>query len=90
MLSLVIPGKESIKSRNIDVYLQPLVEELELLWNGIPAYNVSSAPGIGKFTLKAMPMWTIHDYPAYGLISGCATKGYQGCVCGLSVDSRYL
>ena len=90
MLSLIIPGKESVKCRNIDVYLQPLVEELELLWSGIPAYDISSSPGTGNFTLKAMFIWTIYEYPAYGLISGCATKGHQGCpVCGPFVDSRY-
>ena len=90
MLSLIIPGKESVKCSNIDVYMQPLVEELELLWAGIPAYDVSKPQGEGNFTLRGVLMWTIHDYPAYGLISGCATKGYQGCpMCGPNVDSRY-
>jgi len=37
-----------------------------------------------------MLLWTIHDYPRYGLISGCATKGYQGClVCGPNAKSCY-
>jgi hypothetical protein len=31
------------------------------------------------FTMKAMLMWTIHDFPTYGLVSGCITKGYEAC-----------
>lgn len=89
MLSLLIPGKESVKC-HIDVYMEPLVEELELLWEGVLAYDVSRPQGLGSFTLRGLLMWTIHDYPAYGLISGCATKGYQGCpMCGPNVESRY-
>ena len=90
MLSLIIPGKESVRDQNINVYLQPLVEELELFWHEVPAYDVSSPRGMGDFQLWALLLWTIHEYPTYGLISGCATKGYQGCpVCGPNIDSRY-
>jgi len=90
MLSLLIPGKESVKSANIDVYMEPLVDELLLLWDGVLAVDMSKSPRPSTFTLCGMLLWTIHDYPAYGLISGCATKGYQGCpICGPNVDSRY-
>jgi hypothetical protein len=35
------------------------------------------------FTMKGMLMWTIHDFPAYGLVSWCVTKGYKACpICG--------
>ena len=89
MLTLIIPGKESVKDKNIDVYLQPLVEELEALWVGVHAYDSSQPEGTGMFTLRAMLLWTIHDYPAYGLIAGCVTKGYQGCpICGPNVTTR--
>jgi len=28
-------------------------------------------------------MWTIHDFPVYGLVMGCVTEGYKGCpICG--------
>ena len=30
MLSLIIPGKQFVNNSNIDVYMQPLVEEMEL------------------------------------------------------------
>ena len=90
MLSLLIPGKESVKSANVDVYLEPLVDELLTLWEGVPAVDMSDSPRPKKFIMRGMLLWTIHDYPAYGLISGCATKGYQGCpICGPLVDSRF-
>ncbi len=31
ILSLIIPGPESVKVANFDVYLEPLIEELEEL-----------------------------------------------------------
>jgi hypothetical protein len=34
-------------------------------------------------------MWTISDFPAYGLISGLTYKGYKGCpCCGPNTDAR--
>jgi hypothetical protein len=31
-------------------------------------------------------MWTVNDFPAYGLISGQVTKGYRACpICGPNV-----
>ena len=90
MLSLLILGKESMKSVNVDVYLEPLMDELLVLWDGVPIVDMSDNPHAKKFILQGMLLWTIHDYPTYGLISGCATKGYQGCpICGLQVDSRF-
>jgi hypothetical protein len=37
MLSLLIPGKKSMKNNNIDVYMAPLLEELHELWKGVIA-----------------------------------------------------
>ena len=31
------------------------------------------------FTLRAILLWTVNDFPAYGLIFGQQTKGYCGC-----------
>ena len=34
-------------------------------------------------------MWTMFDFPAYGLISGLYCKGYKGCpCCGPDTDAR--
>ena len=38
-LSLLVPGKHKVK--NMDVYLAPLIEELQELWNGIDIFYVS-------------------------------------------------
>lgn len=89
MLALLIPGKESVTSENVDVYLAPLIEELQQLWEGIAAVDASAESVNRKFTLKAILMWCIHDFPAYGLVSGQVTKGYRGCTeCGPSVTTR--
>ena len=89
MLALLIPGKESVTSENIDVYLAPLIEELQELWSGVDAVDVSGEHGQRNFKLKAILMWCIHDYPAYGPVSGQVTKGYKGCTeCGPNVTTR--
>jgi hypothetical protein len=89
MIALLIPGKESVTSENIDVYLAPLIEELLELWKGVPTTDVSKEPHRQHFTLHALLLWYIHDFPAYGLTSGQVTKGYRGCTeCGPNVTTR--
>jgi hypothetical protein len=38
MLSLIVPGRRQVK--NVDVYLQPLVDKLKELWEWIHVYHV--------------------------------------------------
>ena len=67
ILSLVIPGPTS-PGIAIDVYLQPLVEELRELWDvGVESFDASSNT---RFQLRVALMWTINDFPAYADISG--------------------
>jgi hypothetical protein len=40
VLVLLIPRKESVNNDNIDVYLIPLVEELQELWKGVDVWDV--------------------------------------------------
>ena len=88
MMSILIPGRESCKSSNINVYLEPLVKKLQSLWVGIPTEDISTRPNPYRFILHVNLLWTIKDYHAYGLVSGCAMKGYKGCpICGPAVDS---
>ena len=88
ILSLVIPGLKSPRIA-IDVYLQPLVEELKELWDvGVEAYDVSSK---NVFQLRATLMWTVHDFPTYADMSGWGRKGKFTCPCYASeTDSWYL
>ncbi|XP_056695544.1 uncharacterized protein [Spinacia oleracea] len=75
ILSTLIPGKTS-PGIDIDVYLQPLVHELKLLWTGVEAFD---AFGREKFNLRAALLWTINDFPTYSMLSGLSTKGYNAC-----------
>ncbi|XP_073152539.1 uncharacterized protein [Henckelia pumila] len=88
MLTLLIPGPNQ-PGNDIDVYLEPLVEDLKKLWDtGVEAYDAFSK---SMFNLKAILMWTINDFPAYGNLSGCTTKGRFACpICGEDVCSMWL
>ena len=43
------------------------------------------------FTLKAILLWTINDFPAYGSLANCIVKGYYACpICGGGTYSERL
>ena len=90
ILSLLIPGPQSVTSKNFDIFLQPLLDELLTLWHeGVHTWDAAIYESNGWFTLRAMVIWTIHDFPVLGIVSGCVTKGYMGCpVCGPANSSR--
>ncbi|KAL3701031.1 hypothetical protein R1sor_019053 [Riccia sorocarpa] len=53
LLALIIPGPKKVK--NIDIYLEPLVEELQQLWDGVDDVYDGRTERIGRdrwFTLK--------------------------------------
>ena len=76
MLSLLIPGPKQ-SGNDIDVYLAPLVDDLKLLWSdGVEVYDAVTK---STFNLKAILMWTINDFPAYGNVFGWPTKGKIAC-----------
>ncbi|XP_074338682.1 uncharacterized protein LOC141676833 [Apium graveolens] len=53
--------------------------------------NVYDAYTKSYFTLKAILLWTINDFPAYGNLSGCVNKGYMCCpVCVDDTVAKYL
>jgi hypothetical protein len=58
ILTLIIPSKEFMKMHNIDVYMAPLIEELQVLWKGVATYDVARVEGQGYFTLRTILMWT--------------------------------
>ena len=71
-LTCVIPRPKNPKNK-IDVYLQPLVDELKELWDvGVETYDISTGR---TFQMKATLMWTINDFPIYGMLSGWSTNG---------------
>ncbi len=71
------------------MYLQPLVEELEWLWIGVLAIDVTRLEGFQRFPLRGICIWSIHDYPMYGLFPQCQVQGYMACpLCGLDMGTR--
>jgi len=88
LLSLLIPGPTS-PGNKIDVYLQPLVDDLKELWNeGVSTYDALTKE---IFQLRAALLWTINDFPAYANLSGWSTKGKLACpICNKDTDFRRL
>ncbi|XP_075111839.1 uncharacterized protein LOC107799971 [Nicotiana tabacum] len=70
MMTLLIPGPKC-PGNDINVYLQPMIEELKELWDGVETYDALSK---SNFLMRVAIMWTINDFPAYGL-SGWSTNG---------------
>ncbi|KAL8135869.1 hypothetical protein AgCh_010471 [Apium graveolens] len=88
ILSTIIPGPND-PGNNIDVYMQPLIEELKELWKiGVETYDAATNQ---KFTLRASVLWTIYDFPGYAMMLGWSTKGKLACpVCRYEISSMYL
>jgi len=75
-LALVIPGPKH-PGRDIDILLEPLIDELkklwlhgEMTWDGYKREN---------FKMRAQLCWTVSDYPAYEMLCGWGTKGKLAC-----------
>jgi hypothetical protein len=59
ILFLIIPGLKS-PGIDIDIYLQPLIEELHELWNvGVCTFDASNKT---NFVMQAQLIWTINDF----------------------------
>ncbi|XP_048591404.1 uncharacterized protein LOC125576096 [Brassica napus] len=74
---------------SLDIFLKPLIAELKELWStGVEAYDVSLNQ---NFNLKAVLLWTISDFPAYGMLSGWTTHGKLSCpICMEDTKAFYL
>lgn len=78
ILALLIPGPRG-PGNDIDVYLQPLIEELVALWtDGVETFDANLKQ---KFCMRVVVIWTISDFVGKGDISGWCTKGYLACPC---------
>jgi hypothetical protein len=88
-LCILISRKDAPTPEGLDMYIKPLIEELQLLWKGVIAQDFSKPVGDRQFKLCGLILWTISNYPAYGLVLGVCTHGYRGCaICGPKTDSR--
>ncbi|XP_074277359.1 uncharacterized protein LOC141600998 [Silene latifolia] len=88
LLTMLISGPKQ-PGNDIDVYLEPLIEDLKMLWNvGVEVFDAASS---SKFQMRAMLYCTINDFPAYGNLSGYRLKTDKGCpVCGDDTESEWL
>ena len=88
ILSTLIDGPHG-PGNKIDVYLQPLIDELNELWkDGIDTYDAVAKQ---MFCMRATLLWTISDFPAYANLSGWSTKGRLACpCCNKDTHSKWL
>ena len=88
MLSMMISGPRQ-PGNDIDVYLNPLVEDLKLLWvDDVEVFDVVASE---TFMMHAMLFCTINDFPAYGNLSGYSVKGHKACpICEENTASMQL
>ena len=71
MLPLLILGPNNLVN-DIDVYLQPLIDDLKELWKvSNKTYNDSSSH---NFQLHATLLWNVIGFPTYGMLYGWSTK----------------
>ena len=87
LLSLIVPGKYKVK--NMDVYLSPLIDELQVLWRGVDVVDMSQSVGRRHFHVQGILMWTMHDWPGFGECSGMSVSGNHACpLCGPALGWR--
>ena len=90
MLTLLIPGRLLVPFQYFDVWMKPLINEMKVLWNGVPGYDVLKPEGERLFRLRAAVLYTTHDYLGYGTVSGACHQGYVACLpCGDQMRGRY-
>jgi hypothetical protein len=69
--TLIIPEPNN-PSKRLNMSMQPLIDELHELWNGVRTYDSSRKEYIN---MRVAFLWSIHDFPAYGMFSGWSTHG---------------
>ena len=78
LMPLLIPGPNAPRNY-INIYLQPLIQELKELWEvGVKTYDNSKKE---MFQLHSCLLWTMSDFPAYANLFGWSTKGKYACPC---------
>ena len=84
----LIPGKRKVKGMSL--YSAPLIDELLNLWKGIEVVDNSKKRHHKVFNLRAILMWTMHDYPRYGNVRKSSSQGYHACpICGPELQDHY-
>jgi len=75
-LASVIPSPNNPKNK-IDVFLQPLIDELRTLWyEDVDTYDIHANQ---TFKMTAALMWMVNDFSVYGMLSRWSTHGALSC-----------
>ncbi|XP_074378214.1 uncharacterized protein LOC141719736 [Apium graveolens] len=87
-MPLIVPGHND-PTKDLHIYLRPLIDELKLLWHtGLETYDRSSRT---NFQMRAALMWTISDFPALAILSRWSNKGKLSChVCSGDIKGFQL
>jgi hypothetical protein len=86
-LALVISGPKEPK-KQMNIFLQPLFEELKKLWPGVDAYDSHLKC---RFNLRVAYLWSIHDYLGYGKFADWCVHGRLNCpICMDDFDAYML
>ena len=74
---------------DIDIYLQPLIQELKELWHdGVETFDASINQ---TFKMHAALMWTISDFPGLGILSGWNTHtSFAYPTCNFDFEPQWL
>jgi hypothetical protein len=89
MMPVLIEGPKE-PGNDIDVFLQPLMDDLLLLWKeeGVHVWDEYKQE---SFNLRALLFVCINDWPALAKLSGQSNMGYMACThCYDETDSIYL
>ena len=85
---MMISGSQQLRN-DIDVYLNPLVENLKLLW--VDAVEVFDVVASETFMMHAMLFCIINDFLAYGNLLGYNVKAHKACpMCEENTTSHQL
>jgi hypothetical protein len=74
-LALVILSPKEPK-KQMNIFLQLLFEELKNLWSEVDAYDSHLKC---RFNLRAVYLWSIHDYLRYDKFVSCCVHGRLNC-----------
>lgn len=56
--------------------MQPLADELMQLWAGLETWDTYHKV---NFPMKEAFLWSVHDFPAFGMFAGWGTHGKLAC-----------
>ena len=75
MLTLLISRTNQL-GNDIDVYLQSLIDDLQILCIGVECYDAYKKE---TFKLRGVLLWKVNAFFAYVNFSGHCVKGYKAC-----------